>query len=118
MDRKTLYVDVDDTLLCHDLSEFSYDKRIEVECNGRHFLGVPHEKNIKLMKKFYRLGYDCYVWSKTGKSWATAVVNALGLVDYVEACLSKPDFIMDDKDVSTWMGTRCWRNPHSGEEET
>lgn len=118
MDRRTLYSDVDETLLCHDLSEFPYDERIKINHNGRVFTGVPNIKNILLLKKFYNLGYTCYVWSKTGKSYAEAVVIALGLQSYVEGALAKPDFILDDKDPSTWMGPRCWRDPKTGEEKT
>lgn len=111
MDRRTLYSDVDDTLLCHNLSDFPAEERVLIECNGREFLGVPHRKNINLLIKFYKLGYDVYVWSKTGESWAKAVVEKLGLSPYVKACLSKPDFLLDDRGVEEWMGERIWREP-------
>lgn len=114
MDRKTLYVDVDDTLLLHDLSEFSDREQLEVECNGRTFIGVPHHKNISLLIKFYKLGYEVIVWSKTGKSWAEAVVRELTLGQYVSACLSKPDYYMDDREVEDWMGIRVYRDPRTG----
>lgn len=117
MDRRTLYSDVDDTLLLHDKSEYPSSQWVTIHCNGREFVGVPHTKNINLLVKFYKLGYDVYVWSKTGKSWAQAVVDTLGLEQYVTACLSKPDFILDDKDVGTWMGVRCYRDPKTGVEE-
>lgn len=116
MDRRTLYVDVDETLLLHNKSNFPVSEHVTVACNGRSFVGVPHTKNINLMIKFYKLGYDVYVWSKTGKSWAQAVVRTLGLDQYVEACLSKPDFYMDDKGAQEWIGTRVYRNPVTGEE--
>lgn len=116
MDRKTLYSDVDETLICHNLSEFSPEQRITVTCNQREFVCVPHVKNINLLIKFYKLGYDVFVWSRTGESWAKAVVNTLGLNEYVRACLSKPDFILDDKGADTWIGPRCWRDPKTGEE--
>lgn len=116
MDRRTLYSDVDETLLCHDISEFPKDEHITIECNGRSFVGVPHRKNINLLIKFYKLGYDVYVWSKTGKSWAKAVVEALELEPYVEACLSKPDFYLDDKGALDWVGTRVYRDVKTGKE--
>lgn len=111
MDRRALFSDVDDTLLCHDLSQFPKKNRITIHCGGRTFEGVPHQKNINTLIKFYRLGYDVYVWSKTGKSWAEAVVEKLGLGQYVTACLQKPDFLLDDRGVEEWIGVRIWRSP-------
>lgn len=116
MDRRTLYSDVDETLICHNLSDFHPDEYIIVNCNGREFTCVPHQKNINLLIKFWKLGYDVYVWSKTGKSWAEAVVKQLKLEKYVTHCLSKPDYILDDKDVGTWIGPRCYRDPRTGVE--
>jgi hypothetical protein len=115
MDRRTLYCDVDDTLLCHDLSSFPKELQVEIYCNDRYFVGVPHQKNINLLVKFYKLGYDVYVWSKTGESWARAVVEKLELTPYVKACLSKPDFILDDRGVEDWIGTRIYRSPDGSE---
>ncbi len=57
-----------------------------------------------------------YVWSKTGKSWAQAVVEKLGIEEYVVGTLSKPDFLLDDRDVNQWSGIRVWRDPVTGKE--
>jgi hypothetical protein len=108
---------VDDTLLMHDISEYPEDKRVTVSCNGREFVGVPNQKNINLLIKFYKLGYDVYVWSKTGESWAQAVGRELGLDRYVNAYLTKPDFYMDDKGMDAWMGPRVYRNALTGAEQ-
>lgn len=116
MDRRTLYSDVDETLLCHNLSDFSPDLYVTIQNGDREFVGVPHTKNINLLIKFYKLGYDVYVWSKTGESWARAVVKELGLEGYVRDCLTKPDFILDDKGVQDWMGPRIYRDPKTGRE--
>lgn len=116
MDRRTMYSDVDDTLLMHDISQFPVEQHITITCNGREFVGVPNVKNINLLIKFYKLGYDVYVWSKTGKSWAQAVTRALKLDPYVEACLSKPDFYLDDRKADGWMGIQVWRDPITGKE--
>jgi phosphoserine phosphatase len=100
----------------HDLSAYPLISRVAVECNGRTFVGCVNTKNVNLLTKFYKLGYDVIVWSKTGSSWARAVVEALQLTEYVSHCLSKPDFIMDDQDVSRWIGPRCYRDPKTGNE--
>lgn len=116
MDRRMLYSDVDDTLLMHDLSSYSKEDQITIHCNGRDFVGVPNIKNVNLLIKFYKLGYDVVVWSKTGESWAKAVGAALGLDPYVRHYLSKPDFTLDDRDSASWAGIRVWRDPITGKE--
>lgn len=116
MDRRTLYSDVDDTILMHNLSDYPEEQHVTVTCNGREFVGVPNVKNLNLLVKFYKLGYDIIIWSKTGASWAKAVGAALNLDQYVTHYLSKPDFILDDRDASQWMGPRCYRDAKSGNE--
>lgn len=110
MDRKTLYCDVDDTLLIHNKSEYPEEMHVSVPHNGRVFVGVPHHKNILMLKKFYNLGYQIIVWSKTGATYASAVVSKLGLDQYVDYCLSKPDFYLDDKGAEEWIGPRVYRS--------
>lgn len=114
MDRRTLYSDVDDTLICHNLSDFPKEDRITIRCKGRSFDAVPHRLNLNLLIKFYKLGYDVHVWSKTGKSWAKAVVKALNIQQYVKSCLTKPDFLLDDKGADQWLGPIIYRNPKTG----
>ncbi len=115
MDRRTLYVDCDDSILMHDLSEFPIEDQVTIRCNYREFVGVPNKKNIKLLIKFYKLGYEICVWSKTGKSWALAVCERLGVNEYVSFYLTKPDFLIDDMEPSKWLGVRLWRDPVTGE---
>ncbi len=115
MDRRTFYCDVDESLLMHDLSEYPIEEQVTIRCNYREFVGVPNKKNIKLLIKFYKLGYEICVWSKTGRSWALAVAEKLDINQYVSFCLTKPDFILDDMEPSKWMGPRLWRDPKTGE---
>lgn len=114
--RRTFFVDVDETLALHNLSDWAPEERVSVTCNGREFDVVPHRKSILLLVKFWKLGYDVIVWSKTGEDWANAVVDAFDLRQYVTICLTKPDFYMDDKPVEYWMGPRVYRDPKTGEE--
>lgn len=106
MDRRTLYVDVDDTLLLHDLSLYKRKEWVTIVHNRRSFTGVPHKANIAMLLKFYSLGYQVIVWSKTGAIYAQEVVSALKLSPYVDYCLTKPDYYLDDHDVNQWMGKR------------
>lgn len=108
MDRRALFVDVDDTLLMHTFNENYCSRTISIKLNGRVFVGSPNDTNIAMLKKFYNLGYDVYVWSRTGESWAKAVSKKLKLQAYVKAYLTKPDFYLDDKEVANWIGPRIY----------
>lgn len=110
MDRRTLYADVDDTLIIHDKSKYPAELHISISCNGRVFIGVPHKKNLLMLEKFFNLGYEIIVWSRTGASWARAVVERLKIGHIVSHCLTKPDFIMDDRDAAYWMGPNVYRD--------
>lgn len=77
---------------------------------------MPHQANINFLIKMWKLGYEVIVWSKTGKSWASAVTKALGIEQYVDHCLTKPDFYMDDLEVDHWMGPRIYKAPFKKEE--
>lgn len=106
MDRRTAYFDVDDTLLMHNLSNYDIKEHVTIYNNFRTFKGVPNKKTIRLLAKFYGLGYEIVVWSKTGKSWAEAVGTELGLSGYFPIYMTKPDFYVDDREPSEWLGTR------------
>jgi hypothetical protein len=113
----TVMVDVDDTLVLWDKSNYPDESYITVECYGSNSTLVPHEKNIKLLRKFAKLGYKIVVWSASGWEWAEAVVRRLELTDIVDTCMSKPRYYFDDLPCNEWMGPRIWREPTTGEEE-
>lgn len=117
MDQRTLFVDVDETLLLHDRSKYPGLPLVTITCNGRTFEGRAHQKNINLLVKFYKLSYEIILWSRTGKSWAEAVAVELGLSGYASAYLTKPDFYLDDKPVDQWIGPRVYRNAVTGDSE-
>jgi len=102
---RVAYFDVDDTLV--DWKESGEgDDRIAIEMNGQY----SHKKVIRihvdeliLQKKS---GTHIIVWSAGGSKWAEAVVKALSIEDYVDAILTKPDRIYDDKNPEDWMPKR------------
>lgn len=114
---KLLMVDVDDTLVLWDKSEYS--DLPDVSFNVGH--GVSHlkvhPKNINLVRKFHLLGYTVVVWSQTGYEWAKEAVKKLGLEDVVYAVMSKPRYHLDDLPADLWMGTRLWRSPYNETKE-
>lgn len=113
---KPCVVDVDDTLVLWNKSDYPDDEQIEVNLTGKPghqtFL-IPHQKNINMFIKFAKMGYDMIVWSKTGYDWAKLIVEALELQPYVSAIASKPNFYFDDREASDWIGERVYREPNS-----
>ena len=107
--RNPFYVDVDDTLVCWNISEYDETTFITIEHNGYKTTLMPHEKNINLLKKFAKLGYTVIVHSQSGMEWAEVVVKSLGLEEYVSGIGDKPKYYMDDLPASAWM-TRLWRD--------
>src|SRR5690554_3670238 len=111
--ERVTVVDCDDTLILWDKSEYDPESYITISAHGHDSVVVPHEANIKLFKKFAKLGYTMIVWSQSGYAWAEAVVKALGLEDMVTLCMSKPRYYFDDIPCEEWMGPRIWRDPKS-----
>lgn len=113
---RVVMVDCDDTLILWDISEYSGINRVTVNCYGHKAIVVPHEKNLKLLRKFAKLGYRIIVWSQSGWQWAEAVSKTLGIDDIVDTCMSKPRYYFDDIPCQEWMGGRIWRDPKNGAE--
>lgn len=116
--ERVVMCDVDDTLVLWDLSAHPDAERVIVTCFGYETILVPHEKNIKLLRKFAKLGYTIVVWSATGWEWANEVVRTLKIEDVVHSVMSKPRYYFDDIRAEEWIGQRIWRDPKSGEEES
>lgn len=109
-------VDIDDTVVCWNKSEFPEAKRVVIEYVNGPVEVVPHQPNINTIIKFWKLGYTIIAWSGSGYKWATAVLTTLELDKYVHTVMSKPMYHFDDKPAESWMGPRVWRDPKSGEE--
>ncbi len=107
--HKVISVDVDDTLILWDLSAYPDMPRIEVDYAGYKSTLIPHQKNINLLIKLAKLGYEIVVWSATGYDWAELIVAELNLGEYVTLCMSKPRYYVDDKNAESWIGERLWR---------
>lgn len=107
--------DVDDTLIMYDLSEYEEELTTHIKnpYSDMELSVVPNMKNINTLIKFKKLGYQVIVWSRTGKLWAQAVVDALELGSYVDMTLAKPLYYIDDKEAHEWIGEKVWRDPNS-----
>ena len=82
---KTLFVDVDNTLVLWDEAHTTYR---------------PHQRHIDMMKKFHARKQPIIVWSAGGYEWAQRVVRELGLENIVTAVMSKPAWYIDDLTAS------------------
>lgn len=111
---RVVMVDVDDTLVCWNVSEFPAEDHFKIRGPNGLVTLVRHEKNINLVRKFWKLGYTIVVWSGTGHKWAEKVARSVGLDDVVSLYMSKPMYYIDDKPSQEWMGPRAWRDPVTG----
>ena len=106
-ERKTVYFDVDDTLLEWKTCKKTDKNAIKVVNNGHTFYKRAIYPNINGLKAHFLAGHLVVVWSAGGSSWAETVIKALKLQKYVNVILTKPDFYYDDKEVSHWFPKEC-----------
>lgn len=66
----------------------------------------PHKKHIQKLKGYAQSGWTVMVWSAGGWEWAKTVVETLGLQDYVDLIMSKPDVCYDDMPVGEGIAIR------------
>lgn len=78
-DNKTLFVDVDDTLVIWEGEKYR-----------------AHKKHVELIKRFAKRGQSVVVWSAGGYKWAHRIVRELGLRRYVKLVMAKPQWYVDD----------------------
>jgi hypothetical protein len=96
--------DVDDTLVMWECPT-TYASSIAIENAGFVENVYPHDKHIKHLKNFKFRGQYVIVWSQGGVQWATAVVKALNLEEYVDLICTKPKWFYDDLQPSAWVTT-------------
>lgn len=95
-----VYFDVDDTLVMWGRPRNDPEGVfIKTDCrfaDGEKLWLVPHKVHITKLKAYKDTGAKVIVWSAGGGQWAKDVVTQLGLENYVDACLPKPDIAYDD----------------------
>lgn len=113
---KTVYFDVDDTLVLWDqpIDETSF--LFNLTGNPKYGVWLKPNTNItNKVKIFKQCGYCVVVWSQSGPEWAEGIVKQLGLVDYVDLVIAKPFYHYDDRPCTEWMGN--YRFPHTKKED-
>lgn len=106
---RTVYFDVDDTLLEWKSCDERDKNAVEVRNNGHIFHKKAISANIEGLKDHSYAGHVVIVWSKGGVEWATSVVRSLGLEKYVDIILTKPDWYYDDMEAEHWLPERQFK---------
>jgi len=101
---RVAYFDVDDTLV--EWKEYGDGPKVTITMDGIESVKAVLEQHVEEIQLQKKSGANIIVWSAGGSRWAEAVVKALEIEDYVDAVLTKPDRIYDDKDPSDWMPKR------------
>ena len=115
----SVFWDVDDTLVLWSPTVEDREKYgIDIICPGSKILKddgtidvgpswterlVPHFVHIEQLKKHKARGHTVVVWSAGGFDWAEVAVRALGLENYVDLVISKPDWAYDDLPPEKYM---------------
>lgn len=99
--------DVDETLIHWDEANTPDAKwDVEVTHNGVIRRGRINTKHVNRLKMHRFWGNGVVVWSRSGVSFAEAVVKALGIQQDVNVCMSKPFVNYDDTPVAKWLQER------------
>lgn len=97
MRTKTIFFDVDGTL---------------IKWKGPQGPGMPsssagyerNERVIEDLRRLHVMGHKTIVWSGMGEDHARHIVAALGLGNWVDVIISKPNIVFDDMG---WEWTRA-----------
>lgn len=100
---RMVYVDVDETLIFWEEPPKGINT-IDVWIRTRKY--QLNQRLIEKMIQLHNAGYGLIVWSTAGAEWAEEVVKRANLDSFVEACIAKPIFYVDDAPVERWMKTR------------
>ena len=86
--ERVVFFDVDGTLL---------------DVNANRELYNKYKYNIDQVKRHKERGFFVVIWSANGYDHAFWAVERLGLTDYVDQIMTKPNSYFDDKDANDWM---------------
>ena len=105
-----IYIDVDNTLVMHGRPNDREAIPFKSPYIDETYLLVPNDAHIRLLKLSHKKKRGVVVWSHQGAAWAARVVETLGLTEYVDLVLAKPDFYCDDMPIEQWHLTNIYLN--------
>lgn len=114
---RVVTVDCDDSLILWNISDYPDLPHILVNGPRGQVTLALHTKNINLVKKLYKLGYEIVIWSASGADWAETIGRAVGLDEAASLYMSKPRYYVDDLPSTAFMGERIWRDPVTGKSD-
>lgn len=94
-DKRTVYVDVDDTLIMWGADINDPEAKCLSLVNGNLVIKL-HKKHIQLVKDLYTIGWNVVIWSQGGSDHAEDVIKQIGLANYVHIIAPKPESYIDD----------------------
>lgn len=101
-DQRTAYFDVDETLVMWDTENARAIDLVWIAPAPDSLVGglkvARNEKHIDILKQLKQIGWNIVVWSQGGSDHAERAIEALGIEEYVDAILPKPELIVDDKE--------------------
>lgn len=115
-----LFVDCDDTLVMWSWPPEAEKELIHISAKNepalQNILVWPHKYHIEKIKRFKLRGLSVVVWSQGGYAWANAIVEALGLTEFVDAVMAKPRWVVDDLPINAWLNDsqREYYDPKTG----
>lgn len=100
-----VYVDIDETLISWTAPEPIWELRpfVNIKNNGYTQTFYPMVKNIEQVKKHKLIGHKIVFWSAGGWAWVKKVITELDLIEYADAIMSKPRWIIDDLPASEFI---------------
>lgn len=118
LEGQTALFDVDDTLILWDKSQYPDSPHVTILNQGLESTLPVHTKQLNLMVKLAKIGYQIVVWSRSGDKWARAVVETLLSAGHLPAAIegritimSKPTLFVDDQKPEVWLGEHVYREP-------
>lgn len=102
--------DVDNTLVTLKPPDSIYGVSIKSPYDGRIRKYKVHENHVHLLRAHSSRGMHIRVHSANGYRWASTVVKALGLGDFVDSIETKPRTLVDDLPVTEIFPVRIYLN--------
>lgn len=107
--KKTVYVDVDDTLIMWNVDLNDPQSKVLSLERGNLVIKL-HKRHIDLVKNLYAIGWNVVIWSQGGSDHAEAVIKQIGLENHVDAILPKPEAYIDDKPFENQSIRRIYKD--------
>ncbi len=101
--------DIDETLVSPTNWNYPKKKQSFVNIDGIRF--YIHKRHVTLLKEFKARGFTIILWSAGGSEWAKTIAIQLKLEPIVDFIMDKPNWYIDDKPSTKFMGEQIFLDP-------